>query len=380
MQEISDFLLKFVFKNKVPPKQQLKKLIFRTSSFFTFFDFKRPVDYMKNPNFIKGYLIYFVPVSLSKLYSVFKELFSHPAVFHKKDIKIVDMGCGPSPAVISIFKLWQENIISFRYIRYTGVEMEEKAIEIGEEIVKKFKPERLNIKYEFLKADISDKKTYTGLKELQPDIIIFSNSLGEIFDRKGITEQDFINFIKYFTYKNEEFTLVIVEPATKKGASRLHRLRDGIIKELRLNPYSPCLNSFPCSAFRANNWCYEERKWNPPWYLTFLSSAGLQIKYLKFSYIILRKDGANIKDIFPSEDKVVKSISHLLNEKGKVRLWACMDGDLVDMEKLKRDIKEKDSWLKIRKGTYFSIDKYFILSDRKIRIPADASVKILFTP
>lgn len=378
MQEIFDFLLKIAFKNKVPPKQQLKNLILRTSSFFTFLDIKRPIDYMKNPDFIRGYLIYFVPVSLSKLYSVFKELFSHSAIFHKKDIKIVDMGCGPSPAVISFFKLWKENIISFKYIRYIGVELEEKAIEIGEEIVKKFKPESLAVKYEFLKADVSEK--LIELKELQPDIMIFSNSLGEIFDKKTLTEQDFIQVIKHFTYKNEEFTLVIIEPATKKSAMRLHRLRDALIFELGLYPYSPCVNNFPCSALKADNWCYEERKWSPPWYLTFLSSVGLQISYLKFSYIILRKDRANIKDIFHSKDKVVKSTSHLLNEKGKMRLWVCLDGSLVDMEKLKRDIKKEDPWLKIKKGTYFSIDKYFTLSDKKIRVPPDASVKILFNP
>uniref|UniRef100_A0A7C4EQ92 Small ribosomal subunit Rsm22 n=1 Tax=Thermodesulfovibrio aggregans TaxID=86166 RepID=A0A7C4EQ92_9BACT len=373
-----DFFLKIAFKNKIPSKQQLKNLILKTSNFFTFLENRRPVDYMKDPDFLRGYLIYFVPVNLSKLYSIFKEFFSHPTVFHKKDIKIVDIGCGPSPAIVSFFKLWQNNIVTSKYIRYTGIEQEENAIKIGEEIVKKLKPETLSIKYDFLRADISNRKTYIGLKELKPDIMIFSNSLGEIFDRSAMTQQDFINFIKPFAYKNEEFTLVIVEPATKKGASRLHRLRDALITELGLYPYSPCLNSLPCSALKEDNWCYEERRWNPPWYLSFLSSVGLQINYLKFSYIVLRKDGINIKDIFHSKDIVVKSTSHLLNEKGKSRLWACWNGNLMDMEKLKRDTKKDDPWLKIEKGSYFSIDKYITLSERKVRIPANASVKILY--
>lgn len=380
MQDWSEILLKIVFKDKIPTKQQIKNLVLRTSDLFTFSDFKRPEDYMKDEDFIKGYFVYFVPVSLSKVYSILKELFRHPSIFQKEDLKIVDIGCGPSPAILPVFKLFLEGIISSNYIKYTGVELEERAIQFAKNLIEKFKPENLSVNYEFLKVDASDLKTYIELKELKPDLMIFSNSLGEIFDNRGVTEEDFVKFVKYFTYKNENFTLIIIEPATKRSAKRLHSLRDILINELKLYPYSPCVNNFPCAALKANNWCYEERKWIPPDYLSFLSAKGLQVNYLKFSYFILRKDGASIKDTFPEREIVIKNTSHLLNEKGKSRLWGCWNGRLVDIERLKRDYIDQDPWLKIKKGCYFSIDSYTTISEKKIRLPKDTSIEILYCP
>lgn len=380
MQDLPEFLLKLIFKDKTPTKQQLKNLILKASDLFTFLDSKRPEDYMKNQDFLRGYLAYFVPVNLAKIYSLLKELFRHPLISSNKDLKIVDIGCGPSPAILPVFKLFEEGIISLSYVRYIGVELEERAIQFGREIIERFKPKNLSVNYELLKADAADVKTYIELKELRPDIMIFSNSLGEIFDNKGLRQEDFIKFIKYFTYHNERFSLIIIEPGTKKSALRLHGLRDSLIRELHLYPYSPCINNFPCPALKANNWCYEERKWIPPEYLSFLSAIGLQINYLKFSYVILRKDGLNIKDTFPEDDIVIKNTSHLLKEKGKSRLWGCWDGKLIDIEKLKRDYIEEDKWLKIKKGCYFSFDNFITLSEKKVRIPISGLVKILYCP
>jgi len=380
VQDFDKVFFKLAFNNKIPSKQQLKNLILQASDFFTFLDFKRPSDYMTNQDFLKGYLIYFVPVSLAKIYSIMKEFFWHPSIFHKKHLKIIDIGCGPSPSVVSFFKLWQNRIISSDNIQYIGVELEEKAIELGEKIIQALKPQDLSIEYRFLKTDASDLKTYIKLKELNPDIMIFSNSIGEILDDKGIIDEDFINFIKYFSFNNEKFTLVLIEPGTKKSASRLQMLRDKLIKELNFYSYSPCLNNLPCPALQAKNWCYEERKWSAPSYLSFLSAKGLQVNYLKFSYIILTKDGINIKDTFEADEIVIKNTSHLLNEKGKSKLWGCWDGKLVHIERLKRDYIEHDPWLKIKKGTYFSIDRLETLSNNKIRIPANAKITILYSP
>lgn len=380
MQEFSEFFLKLAFQNKIPTKHQLRNLILRCSDIFTFLDSKRPENYLKSEELLTGYLIYFVPVNLTKVYSILKELFRHPLIFRKKDLKIIDIGSGPAPAIVSFFKLLQDSLISFQYIRYIGVELEEKAIELASKIIENFKPKNLSVNYEFLKADASDSKTYMKLKELKPDIMIFSNSLGEILDNKKLSEEDFLKLVKFFTYKNEDFTLILIEPGTKKSASRLHRLRDRLIKETGFYPYSPCVNNLECPALKEKNWCYEERKWSPPEYLSFLSSKGLQINYLKFSYIVLRKDGLNIKDTFENNETVVKNTSHLLNEKGKSRLWGCWDGSLVDIEKLKRDYLKDDPWLKIRKGCYFTFSSYIGISENKIRIPKNSVIKILYCP
>ncbi|MCX7988549.1 MAG: small ribosomal subunit Rsm22 family protein [Thermodesulfovibrio sp.] len=380
MIEKDNLFLKLVFPDKAPTKGQIKNLILKTSDLFTFKNAFRPSDYMHNEDFLKGYILYFVPVNVSKHYSVFKELFRHPVFIHKRELKILDIGCGPSPVLLSLFDLMEKNVIHLEHIRYIGIESEERAISIAEKLIRELKPEKLNLKYDFIRADASDLKIYQNLRKIKPDIIFFSNSLGEMFEKGEIKLEDFIDLMKSFSYKNSELTLIIIEPGTKQASMRLHRLRDSLIEEIGFYPFSPCLNDLPCSALKAKNWCYEERTWKSPTYLNFLSSLGLQIKYLKFSYIVLRKDRSNIKDTFENGEEIIKNTSHLLNEKGKSRLWACWKGELIDMEKLKRDFREAEEWLKIKKGDYFSIDKYIALSNRKVRIPKDCKIKILYSP
>lgn len=332
---------------------------------------------MKEEDLLKGYLLYFVPVTFAKLQSVFIELFKHPKILTGEEIKIIDIGCGPAPAVLPILDIIINHRKELKCIRYVGLEQEEKAIEIASKLIKQLNPKNLSLNFNFIKSNATAPSVYQQIKDLNPEIMIFSNSLGELFDRHSISEDTFLNFISSINNKNPEFTLIIIEPGTKKASMRLHRLRDRLIKEFNFYPYSPCLNDLPCSALKANNWCYEERKWSAPEYLSFLSSKGLQINYLKFSYIIFRKDKSNIKDTFEYEGEIVKNTSHLLNEKGKSRLWACWQGELIDMEKLKRDFSENEEWLRIRKGYYFSIDKYNFLSDKKIRIPKECQIKII---
>lgn len=377
MEQIYNFVLKLLFKNKPPTKQQIKNLILKTSQIFTYEE--PPNNYMEDEEYLRGYLIYFVPVNLAKLYNVFKELALHPLIFNKKDIKVIDFGCGPCPSLISLLKVLQEQKSFIEYVRYLGVDHQQRALQIGKRLLDTMKYD-LTVKYDFLVRDFSKKDTYVELKEIKPDILVFSNSLGEAFDKRKISMEDFIKYLKYFIYKNDDFCLIIIEPGTKKSSMRLHRVRDTLIQELALYPYAPCINDLPCPAVRAKNWCYEERKWIPPEYLSFLKPIGLQLNYLKFSYIVLRKDKLNIKDTFFNNDNTVKSTSHLINEKGKSRLWGCFGGKLWDIEKLKRDFSEQEIWLKIRKGDYFSIDKFIKVSDKKLRIPKDAIINLLYTP
>lgn len=373
-------LVDVVFPEKKPTKGQIKNLILNISDFFTKKSEFRANDYLENEDLLKGYLLYFVPLTIEKQYSIFKELFRHPKFKNMEELKVLDIGCGPSPAILPIFRLLNENVIDLEFIRYLGVESQQGAIHYAEKFVLFFKKQGLHLKYDFFRANATDLEIYKNLKKIKPDILIFSNSLGEIFDKGNFSFEDFVKIVKNFSHKNDNFTLIIIEPGTRKSSMRLHRLRDELIKEAELYPFSPCLDNLPCSALKANNWCYEERKWTAPEYLRFLSSMGLQINYMKFSYIILRKDPINIKETFEPSEEIIKNTSHLLNEKGKSRLWACWKGRLIDMEKLKRDFSEDEEWLKIRKGSYFSINKFIPISDKKIRIPRDCKIKILYEP
>lgn len=380
MFEKFNSLLEFIFSNKKPTKEQIKNLVIKASDLFTFAETKRRSDYLKDQDLLKGYLLYFTPVNLSKISSILSEMALHPETFKKKELKVIDIGSGLAPSVIALFELIERGKLSFEHIRYIGVESQESSFEIAGTLIEKFKPKGINLKYDLIKADGAKRETYLELKAIKPDLVIFSNSLGEIIERGNLKVEDFSELIKPLTYKNSDFTLLIIEPATKRASMRLHKIRDLLIEQLELHPYSPCLNNLPCAALKAKNWCYEERRWNPPEYLSFFKSVGLQLNFLKFSYIVMRKDGINLRDVFGYSEGVLKNTSHLLNEKGKSRLWACWRGNLIDVEKLKRDFKEEETFLRIRKGCYFFVDKVLDISDRKVRIPKDSNIKILYCP
>lgn len=380
VNEKFDFILDLLFPHKKPSKQQIKNLILKISDIFTHSEKERPYNYMSYEDFVQGYVLYFTPVNLSKLISIFNEMAMHPLFFNTDELKILDIGVGPTPSVVAIFDLIERGLIKVEHIRYVGIESQDNVIKISKKILENFILKNLDFKYEFIKADASDLDLYRELRAIKPNMLIFSNSLGEIIDRNSLKLENLPDILKPFIYKNPYLTIIIVEPGTKKSSTRIHRIRDIFIKELGFYPYSPCLNDLPCSALKANNWCYEERKWSPPTYLSFLSSMGLQINYLKFSYLVMRMDKINISDTFKSNDEIIKNTSNLLNEKGKSRLWACWRGELIDMEKLKRDFTKDEVWLKIRKGSYFSIDKYETISSRKVRILADSNIKVLYSP
>lgn len=380
VNEKFDLLLELLFLKKKPTKEQIKNLVIKASDLFTFSESKRRSDYLSNPELLKGYLLYFTPVNLSKIASVLSEMAMHPEIFKKKELKIIDIGSGLAPSLIALFELIERGKLSINYIRYIGVESQENTIDIASKLVEKFKPKGINLKFDFLRKDSAKREIYLELKAIKPDLVIFSNSLGEIIEGGNLKIEDFPELIKPLTYKNSDFNLLIIEPATKKASMRLHKVRDLLIEKLELYPYSPCLNSLPCAALKAKNWCYEERRWTPPEYLSFLKSVGLQLNFLKFSYVVMRKDGLNLRDVFGHSEEVLKNTSHLLNEKGKSRLWACWKGNLVDVEKLKRDFEEDEPMLKIRKGSYFVVDEFLKISEKKFRIPKSSNIKILYFP
>lgn len=380
MTEKFNLLLKLVFPNRNPTKEQIKKLILKVSDLFTFSEAKRDRDYLKDSELLRGYLLYFTPVNLSKLLSLFLELARHQVFFRNKDLKVIDIGSGLAPSVIAIFELIERGKIYLEHIRYVGIERQQSLLEPAISLIERFKPKGLDLKYDFFIDDCSKRESYLKIKDLKPDLVIYSNSLGEILEEGNLRVDDFPELIKPLTYKNPDFTLIIVEPATKRASMRLHRVRDRLIETVRLYPYSPCPNALPCAALKAKNWCYEERKWKAPEYLNFLKSVGLQTNFLKFSYIVMRKDGINICDSFSEDKHIFKNTSHLLNEKGKSRLWACSRGNLVEVEKLKRDFCDDEPMLKIKKGAYFRIDKFTEISPKKIRILKDSEIRVLYCP
>jgi hypothetical protein len=69
------------------------------------------------------------------------------------------------------------------------------------------------------------------------------------------------------------------------------------------------------------DWCHEERPWEPPSEIRAIDDqVGFIKDALKFSYLLLRKDGRTVVDRKPEVYRVVSELREL---KGEKRAWLC---------------------------------------------------------
>jgi hypothetical protein len=146
--------------------------------------------------------------------------------------------------------------------------------------------------------------------------------------------------------------------------------------------YSPCLHDAPCPALiKEGDWCHEERPWTPPPIVSEIDQVVGFIKdALKFSYVILRKDG---RTIVPRKPDLFRVVSELREMKGEKRAWLCNETGRPEIGRQDRLRSESnaavDGW---HRGAIVRISE--IVRKTKDgrqstvgRIPADATVEII---
>jgi len=155
------------------------------------------------------------------------------------------------------------------------------------------------------------------------DLIILANSLNEMYvDAKDpITARAGLG-TEVLSLLAPHGTLMIVEPALRETSRALHQVRDRLLQEKRCTVYSPCLHEKSCPALvNPDDWCHEERAWEPPVAIRQIDEeVGFIKDALKFSYLLLRKDGKAIVERQPDMYRVVSELREL---KGEKRAWLC---------------------------------------------------------
>jgi hypothetical protein len=177
-------------------------------------------------------------------------------------------------------------------------------------------------------------------------------------------------------------SLMILEPALRGTSRDFHQVRDRLLEAGACTIYSPCLHDGPCPALvKADDWCHEERPWTPPAIVSEIDEVVGFIKdALKFSYVILRKDG---ETIVPRRPDVFRVVSELREMKGEKRAWLCNETGRPEVGRQDRLRSESnaavDEW---HRGAIVRISE-IVRKERKGkestvgRIPADAIVEII---
>lgn len=278
--------------------------------------FKR--SYLQDPVMASAYLNYFLPVNLSKVQVLLDEM---PSVGAGEGFSVLDLGSGPGTGALAVLDWWHGR-------RHRGplslmaVDNASAALRQAEQLWGHYcrASEMAGARLRTIEADVEGGAWLEPAKEQGPfDLIILSNCLNELAESIDKRAEIVLSALSMLTPHG---TVMIIEPALRETSRALHQVRDQLLKEKRCTVYSPCLHEYGCPAMvHPDDWCHEERAWVPPSSVLEIDEAVGFIKdALKFSYLLLRKDGKTIVERRPDLYRVV---SELREMKGDKRAWLC---------------------------------------------------------
>ena len=257
-------------------------------------------DYMRRPGLRHAYACYYAPRGAMKL----------AAVLEQADVpigRVVDVGGGPGTGLLGLA------LAGRRPDAYTLVD---RVAECADEAVHWF--DGVPVRFE--------RRAPRG------DLALVMNLLGEP-EPPPLPDAD---------------TVIVIEPALKTNTQALMARRDAwVAAGLRVLAPCPALAACPMRA-HPELWCHVEVGCPTVPVMDELGRrAGLRPEALKFSYMVLSRDG--------TPPAGVRLVSNVHKEKGKVWGWVCGAGStLVRAELLRRNRSEEThEFINARRGAWF---------------------------
>src|SRR5439155_16715933 len=128
------------------------------------------------------------------------------------------------------------------------------------------------------------------------DLIAASNLINELFHSKSSAVELRAKWLveRIGSMLASGGNLLIIEPALKETTRALMQLRDLLVERHGFTIYSPCPADGNCPMLAATerDWCHSAIDWERPGIVAQLDKLiGNRKEMLKFSYLILRRDG-----------------------------------------------------------------------------------------
>lgn len=278
--------------------------------------------YLEDPVFVAAYLSYFLPVNLSKIQVLLDEMFVPEG---GQRLSVLDLGSGPGTGALAVLDWWhrRRSVGALSVVTLDNVPAALRQASLlwnGYCHVAGITTASLQT----CQGDLQRRASLEQIRERPPfDLIIFANCLNELY----VGSKDSIGaraglVAEVLALLAPHGTLMIVEPALRDTSRALQQVRDRLLQEERCTVYSPCLHENSCPALiNPDDWCHEERRWEaPPVIRKIDEEVGFIKDALKFSYLLLRKDGKTIVERRPD---VYRVVSELRVMKGEKRAWLC---------------------------------------------------------
>jgi ribosomal protein RSM22 (predicted rRNA methylase) len=369
-------------KNEGVSRERLSSAVLELSRLFTKGRSALSGSYLESPAFVTAYLNYFLPVNLSKIQILLDEM---PVEQAEETFSVLDLGSGPGTGALAVLDWWHGRG-SVYGLSVMAVDRSMTALHQAESLWRQYcrTADLTGTSLQTCKADVERTGWLKEVKSRAPfNLIILANCLNEIHtDTTDPIEGRTRLVTELLALLAPQGTMMIVEPALRETSRALHQVRDRLLQEKRCTVYSPCLHENSCPALvNPYDWCHEERAWEPPVSIQEIDGdVGFIKDALKFSYLLLRKDGKTIVDRRPDVYRVVSELREL---KGEKRAWLCNETGRPEIGRQDRLVSPQnaafDAW---HRGAIVQIER--IVRKEKAgkvsalgRIEQDAAVQIV---
>lgn len=306
-----------------------------------------PSDYLARDTLGDSYLAYFFPVNAAKVQAVLGELPGdgawHPS--HPGPVRVLDLGSGPGAASVACLTwLRAEPRAWSGPVDLVLVDRAGAALATARRALAACHPGQVAIRT--VRGDLERRAWLKGLPSAPRgtyDLIVLGNCLNELFRTSRDADARRARLLEVcLELLDPAGSLIVIEPASRPESRALHRVRDRVLERGICNVYSPCLRDRPCPALeREDDWCHEERSWSPPWPVPAIDArVGFIKDALKFSYLVLRRDGRTIVHRQPGTYRVVSELRAL---KGERRAWLCNADGRQEVGRLDREGTEANA-------------------------------------
>lgn len=332
--------------------------------------------YLEDQGLRRAYLLYFVPCNIPKMQLPLKELYLHPmGLLPKEKLRVIDLGSGPGSALLGVMNFFS-GLEHAPCIEFTAVDQVSENLSDAKALFSSAKKESgLDASLRIVRASILEAPERFNKEKF--DVVILSNVLNELFYGSNDKIEMRRNFIEAVMENilAQAGSLIIIEPALRETSREMLEVGCGLM-ERGMNIYAPCPPEGLCATLaRPRDWHHEDIPWEPPDMIKEIDRIiGLRKDSLKFSYLILRKDGLSVTDIY--DCKVYRVVSEPLITKGKIEFYLCAREGRILVVRMDRDRSDLNkAFGSLRRGDFVYIENP-IDEGRRLKVGKGTSVVV----
>lgn len=213
---------------------------------------------------VAAYAGYRMPATFGAIHSALRQVESRLPGFCPETL--LDVGAGPGTAMWAAVTIWPD------LRRIVLLERDERMIDFGRRLSASSSLESVQ-RAEWLKVDITRRLDHSAPR---CDLVVVSYVLGELAESLSAS-------VIRRLWDLAGCTLVIIEPGTPSGFSRVRQYREQLLA-LGSKTIAPCPHDAPC-PLRENDWCHFAQRIERSRLHRHAKGGGLSYEDEKFSYV-----------------------------------------------------------------------------------------------